>query len=377
MGNVAGILYKEAHHDDSPEEQPPQSDQHVKLMEDQLAGAKQFAANLLEENRKMKQKCRENIQDAKSYFRNKYLKLALVWVAMVSNRGNWGWHPRVESYPPIPHEEHPRVSITSPVSNIYEARIEVLKQVMQSQLYDIRASKSYSPSTLPQSSQPQPPKNITSTSSRPNYRISSLRLTEVLNGILDPVDVHPAKKPHSDEAILANLKFPPSVTNPATSAFGVPLSTTMVSTTQNALQDSTVGQDSSISEVIDVQVDSIFENKIFSGSPLLMSGSEVLVPVPLVNLPISSQVVTQSQLPAPFMTLSDRSEPSEVRVSSFDPSSQALRTLEVVSRTTSNFGALSRAYKIPSLCEQASNIHQQILLEDSILEHEVKTLEAQ
>lgn len=32
--------------DDSPEEQLPQSDQYVKLMEDQLAGAKQFVANL-------------------------------------------------------------------------------------------------------------------------------------------------------------------------------------------------------------------------------------------------------------------------------------------------------------------------------------------
>lgn len=80
--------------------------------------------------------------------------------------------------------------------------------------------------------------------------------------------------------LLANLKFPLSVTIPATSAFGIQLSTTMVSTTQNAMQDSTVGQDSS--EVIDVQV------SISTSSSSTQTSTQVSTANPTVSLPIIS-----------------------------------------------------------------------------------------
>lgn len=84
--------------------------------------------------------------------------------------------------------------------------------------------------------------------------------------------------------LLANLKFPASVMIPATSTFGIQFSTTMVSTTQNAMQDSTVEKDYSISEVINVQV------SISTSSSSTQTSTKVSTSNPTISLPIISQL---------------------------------------------------------------------------------------
>lgn len=61
--------------DDSPGTVPLEPHPFIKLLEDQLAGAKNFLASLVRSNQELKQRCKEKIHNAKIYFRNKYLKL--------------------------------------------------------------------------------------------------------------------------------------------------------------------------------------------------------------------------------------------------------------------------------------------------------------
>ncbi|GMN62147.1 hypothetical protein TIFTF001_031220 [Ficus carica] len=159
---------------------------------------------------------------------------------------------------------------------------------------------------------------------------------QILGETLDTVDsaeVHPTKKLHPEVAV-EKLTIPISSVSTVQPSITASVAFVTVVAIPEGAETTTLAE----------WVDSIFES--FPDSPFPTDGLETTTS--LVSLPASSKTMFQSQSPIALTTMSDQSEPSEIRVSNSEPSSQALRTLEVVRKMTLNVGSESRSFKIPS-----------------------------